>query len=85
MIESVYILCALTSVLCAFLLLRSFLRTRVRLLLWSAICFAGLALNNILLCVDVLAMPTVDLGLLRAGSALCGMLALVIGLIWESS
>ena len=85
MIEAVYILCALTSILCAFLLIRSFVRNRVRLLLWSAICFVGLALNNILLCVDLLAMPTVDFSLLRAGVALCGMLALVIGLVWESS
>lgn len=46
---AVYILCAVTSVLCAGLLVRSYLRSRVRLLLWSALCFVGLAVNNVLL------------------------------------
>ena len=49
MIQLVYVLCALTSLACAILLLRGYFRTRVRLLLWSGLCFAGLALNNALL------------------------------------
>ena len=48
----VYILCALTSSLCAVLLLRRYARSRLRLLLWSGLCFIGLALNALLLIVD---------------------------------
>ena len=47
MAETVYILCALTSVFCAVLLMRSYRRQRTRLLLWSTLCFAGLAINKI--------------------------------------
>jgi hypothetical protein len=83
--EIVYVLCALTSVLCAGLLLRSYRANRSRLLLWSTLCFIGLALNNILLFVDlVVAGPDVDLRLFRSFSALIGLATLVIGLVWES-
>ena len=43
----VYLLCFVTSLACAWLLGRSFLRNGTRLLLWSAICFGFLALNNL--------------------------------------
>ena len=52
MAETVYALCALTSLACAALLLRGYVRSRVRLLLWSGLCFAFLFLNNVLLFVD---------------------------------
>ncbi|MET4804806.1 DUF5985 family protein, partial [Bradyrhizobium sp. LB11.1] len=45
----IYSLCAITSALSAGLLIRAFLRTRSRLLLWSSICFTGLSLNNVAL------------------------------------
>jgi hypothetical protein len=83
--ELVYVLCALTSVLCAGLLLRSYLANKSRLLLWSTLCFIGLAINNVLLFVDlVLTGPDFDLRLFRSGSALVGLSLLTIGLIWES-
>ena len=83
--ELVYVLCALTSILCAGLLLRSYARNRSRLLLWSTLCFVGLALNNILLFVDLVVVPyAVDLRLFRSGSAIVGLALLTIGLIWES-
>ena len=83
--ELVYVLCALTSVLCAGLLLRSYRANRSRLLLWSTLCFVGLAINNILLLIDlVLTGPEVDLRFFRSGSALVGMALLTIGLVWES-
>lgn len=83
--ELVYVLCALTSVLCAGLLLRSYWRNKSRLLLWSTLCFVGLALNNILLFVDLVVVPyAVDLRLFRSGSAIVGLALLTIGLIWES-
>ena len=79
----VYILCALTSLLCAVLLARAFARTRSRLLLWSALCFAGMALQNALLLVDK-ATPTIDLSIPRTLPALIGVLLLLYGLVWES-
>lgn len=85
MAEIVYLLCALTSVFCALLLLRSYRRQRTRLALWSTLCFFGLALNNLLLVVDLVLVPDMDLALLRTSSAVGAMLLLVIGLIWEAS
>ena len=83
--EVVYVLCALTSVLCAGLLIRSYRQNRSRLLLWSTLCFVGLALNNILLFVDlVVTGPDIDLSLLRSLMALGALATMVIGLVWES-
>jgi len=84
MAEAVYVLCALTSTLCAVLLVRGYLATRVRLLLWASLCFSGLALNNILLFVDLVMVPEIDLSLWRGGTALVAMVILVFGLVWES-
>jgi len=82
--EIVYALCALTSVLCAGLLIRSYRGNRSRLLLWSTLCFVGLALNNILLLVDIVLVPEIDLRILRSLSALVALSTLVIGQVWES-
>jgi len=80
----VYALCALTSVACAVLLLRGYARTRVRLLLWSGLCFAGLALNNIVLFIDVRVLPETDLSVVRTIPAVIGIAILIYGLVWES-
>jgi hypothetical protein len=85
MASTVYILSALISLACAVLLLRSFLKTRTALLLWAAVCFLGLTLNNALLFVDEIVATDVDLSLWRAVPALAGTLALVLGLLWEES
>lgn len=79
----VFALCALTSVACAVLLFRGFFRTRVRLLLWSALCFSGLAVNNILLVLDEQTLTT-DLSTWRTLPALAGVALLVYGLVWDS-
>jgi hypothetical protein len=86
MAEAIYLLCALTSVLCAVLLGRGFLRGRVRLLLWSSLCFAGLAINNVILFVDLVIVPgpEIDLRLWRSWVAFFALLPLVYGLVWES-
>ena len=85
MAETVYILCALTSIACAALLLRGYARSRTRLLLWSSLCFVGLALNNVLLFVDkVIFENGPDLTLFRSLTALAAVLILVYGLIWDS-
>jgi hypothetical protein len=83
--EAVYLLCAATSIACAILLLRGYLRQRTRLLLWSSLCFVLLALNNALLFVDLIIVPTgLDLSLWRSITALSGVSVLLFGLIWES-
>ncbi len=81
---AIYVLCALTSLFCAGLLLRSYSKTKIRLLLWSGLCFVGLGLNNVLLVIDLLVFPDVDLSLIRIIPALGGMLLLLYGLVWET-
>jgi len=80
----IYSLCALTALVCAGLLMQAYLKRRTRLLLWSALCFVGLALNNVLLVVDKVATGAdTDLSLLRILSALAAMMVLLYGLIWD--
>jgi hypothetical protein len=82
MAETVYVLCALTSLGCAGLLLRGYRVSRTRLLFWSSVCFAGLALNNLLLLVDLALLPTsVDLAGLRGFVGLASLLLFIWGLI----
>ncbi|MFP2932374.1 DUF5985 family protein [Pyxidicoccus sp. 3LG] len=86
MAEAVYILCALTSLACAVLLLRAWKRTLSRLLLWSGLCFAGLAISNMLLFVDLVLLPTtIDLYLPRLLATLASAVILLYGLIWDAS
>jgi len=80
----VYVLCAATSGLCAVLLLRGYAKSRARLLFWSGLCFAGFALNNVLLVIDVRVVPEVDLSLWRTIPALIGVSLLIYGLVWET-
>ncbi|WP_211218651.1 DUF5985 family protein [Thermithiobacillus tepidarius DSM 3134] len=82
--ELVYVLSAATSLACAVLLLRGFLQSRVRLLLWSGLCFLGLAANNALIYVDLVIIPDVDLSVWRISAALVGMMLLLYGLIWDT-
>lgn len=83
MAEAVYILCALTSLGCATALLRTYFRRRTRILLWSSLCFIGLAVNNALLFADLVVYPDVDLSVTRASVAALSTVALVAGLIWD--
>jgi Family of unknown function (DUF5985) len=84
MAEVVYALCALTSAACAMLLLRAFVAGRVRLLLWTGVCFAGLFVNNLLLFLDLVVITGVDLSWARSISALVAVGVLLYGLIWET-
>jgi len=84
MAELVYLLCAATSIGCAALLFRGYRSNRTKLLLWSALCFGGLALNNALLVVDLIVVPGVDLTLARSAVALLSVMTLLFGLVWES-
>lgn len=83
MSEYIYGLCALTSLLCAVLLLISYKRSRYKLLLWGGLCFVGLTLNNVLVVVDKLVVPDIDLSIWRQATALTAMLVLLYGLIWN--
>ena len=80
---TVYLLCLLTSVGCAFLLQRAWRRTRTRLLLWSAAAFGLLALNNLFVVADMLLVHNVSLIALRHASALAAVAVLLYGFIWE--
>lgn len=84
MAAAVYVLCALTSLACAVLLLRGWLQRRVRLLLWSGLGFVGFALGNAVLVVDLLILPDQDLALLRNLPVLAGLAVLVYGLVWDT-
>lgn len=79
----VYVLCFATSAACAWLLARSYFASRARLLLWSAICFLFLALNNLVVVVDMLLIPEVNFRLLRLVLALAAVSVLLFGFIWD--
>lgn len=82
---AVYLLCFATSLVCLILLVRSYLRTRAKLLMWSALCFVGLALNNLLVFVDVIVLPTeINLLPLRNLVSLAAVGVLLYGFIWEA-
>jgi len=80
----VYILCAVTSLACAGLLLRGYRRTGVRLLLWCGLCFLGLCLDNAILYVDLIMVPDVDLSPWRRLPGLLALMLLIYGLVWDS-
>lgn len=80
----VYGLCALTSLVCAWLLLQAYRRTRVRLLMWSGLCFAFFGLANIILIIDVRVLPERDLSFVRQLPSLIGIALLLYGLVWEA-
>ena len=60
-----------------------FRRARDRLLLWSAICFSLLALNNLLVFIDIVLLPDVDLSVPRLVTSLAGVAVLLYGFVWE--
>lgn len=79
----VYTLCFITSSICAGLLLRSFFATQARLLLWSALAFVALAVNNFFVLMDVIIMPEVNFLPYRHLAALTAVCVLIYGFIWE--
>jgi hypothetical protein len=79
----VYLLCFATSTLCAYLLGRSFRRTRSRLLFWSALCFALLAVVNFVVVLDMLVYPDVDMRPVRLWLSLAAASVLLFGFIWD--
>jgi hypothetical protein len=84
MAKVVYILCTVTALLCTVLLARGYARTRSRLLLWSAICFAGLTVNNALVFVDLVVVPDVSLFTIRNATGVGSVVILLFGLVWDA-
>ena len=82
--EVIYLLCAATSLLVAALLLRQYLKRRTRLVLWSVACFAALAVNNVLVYVDLVMFTGIDLSLYRGMAGAVAMTIMVYGLVWET-
>ncbi len=79
-----YALATITSFACTAFLLRGYLRSRVRLLFWSSLCFVGLTVSNILLFADFVIFPTADLRLVRLIASMAGLVCLLYAFIWES-
>jgi hypothetical protein len=79
----VYLLCFITSGLCAYLLVSAFSLRREKLLLWSAGCFCLLAVNNLLVLVDIVLLPSIDLSWPRALTSFAAVAVLIYGFIWE--
>jgi hypothetical protein len=80
----VYLLCFLTSGACAVLLARTYWRTGTRLLLWSALCFAFLAANNLAVILDLLVLPESDFQLARHLLSLAAVGVLLFGFVWDT-
>lgn len=85
MASIVYTLSSITCLACAFMLLRSWKKGSSNLLLYSGLCFIGLALNNGLATIDVnTSRDLMDLSTIRLVVSLCSVGILVGGLSWES-
>jgi uncharacterized membrane protein len=86
MIDSaVYLLGMFVALACGVLLARGYRLSRQRLLLWSSICFCGLALSGALLFLDLSVLPTaIDLHLVRRAVTATSLLVLLYGLVWDS-
>lgn len=80
---TVYLLCLASSAACAWLLARRYARTQARLLLWSAICFVLLSINNLLVVLDLLVIASIDFSIARLLASLAAVLILLYGFIWE--
>lgn len=85
MAATIYSLCALVALVCAYLLFTAYFRQHYRLLLWSGYCFAGLTLNNVLLVLDKIFLPQIDLSIWRLLVAQISLLILLSGLIWDAN
>ncbi len=79
----VYTLCFAASAACAWLLGRSYARSRARLLLLSSMCFVLLAGNNLMLVLDLLIFTDLNLRIVRLLFSLAAVAVLLFGFIWD--
>jgi hypothetical protein len=84
LVDAIHLFCAATSVGCALLLFRAWFETRNRLMLWMALCFVGLVLNNLLMIANFIVSDGAGLIVLRQLSAITALGVLLYGLIWEA-
>ncbi len=82
-VDALYLLCFLTSLSCCLLLIRSYRGNKSRILLWTAACFVLLAIDNLLVVLDLIVLPTVDLSLPRLVATFLAVSTLLVGFIWE--
>jgi hypothetical protein len=82
---AVYLLCAATSLACAVLLLRGYRMAGTALMFWSSLCFFGLTIDNLLMYVDMIIVPDIDLSMFRRLVGLASVLFLIFGLVWETT
>lgn len=80
-----YILCTLTSLVCFGLLIRSYVKTKVRLLLWCSLCFFFFSIQNVLLFIDFILVPEISMIFWRTLIGFVGAAILLFGLIWEKN
>ncbi len=80
----VYLLCIATSITCLVLLVRGYRRSGVKLLFWSALCFVGLALNNLFLFLDAIVFPDINFMPMRNLSTFLALVVLLYGFIWDA-
>ena len=78
----VYLLSFFASLMCAILLGRSYVRTKTRLLFWSALCFALLAVVNLVVVIDMLILPDLNLRPARLWLTLAAVSVLLFGFLW---
>lgn len=78
-----YALCFATSLGCAYLLLRAYGRRKSPVLLWTGVSFGLLALNNLMVFVDLVLLPHTDLWLWRRLTALTAIVVLLYGFLWR--
>ena len=79
-----YLLAIFTSLVCTIFLVLGYRRRRLRMLMWSALCFAALTVNNVILFIDLVLLPQIDLRPARLIAALAGTTILLYSFIWEA-
>jgi hypothetical protein len=53
------------------------------MLMWSALCFALLGANNLIVVIDLLVLRDFNLSLVRLGFSLSAVLVLLFGFVWD--
>lgn len=80
---AIYVLCFATSLTCTYLLLRAFSDSGAKLLFWSGLCFAFLAINSLAVVLDIVVFPTMDFQLVRHLASLGAVGVLLFGFVWD--
>ena len=79
--EVTYVICTLTSLASALLMMRAIRGPGGRLLFWGAVFFLGMAVNNIALFAN--AMTEADYSVVPNIIMLASVAALLYGLVWD--